>query len=236
MFLGHIGVALAAKRAAPRTSLGLLLFASQLLDGLWAILLPAGLDREGVSPILMAVVRPDFATDSISHALPVAGAAALLLALAVYAVQRSAAGALVLGLLVLSHPLLDAPARLNGLALWPGAPIVLLRGPVPVLLLVECAIFLAGLWVYLHSTRARDRIGGWGLGIVLAGLIFLFAGAIFPSPPLEAQAFWLAALGTLLCAPLGSWIERHRALGGPAGPELMASRLGGRGLAMGMFL
>ncbi len=236
MFLGHIGAALAAKRAAPRTSLGLLLFASQLLDGLWAILLPAGLDREGVGPVLMAAVRPDFGSDSIAHAWPVAAGVALVLGLAIYAVQRSARGALVLALLVLSHPLLDAPARLTGVTLWPGAPVLPLRGPVPVLLLLECAIFLGGLWSYLHTTRARDRVGSWGLGTVLAGLIVLFAIAIFPSPPLEAQAFTLAALSTLLAAPLGSWIERHRCLDGPAGPERMASRLGGRGLAMGMFL
>jgi len=32
MFIGHYGVALAAKKAAPRTSLGTLIFAAQFLD------------------------------------------------------------------------------------------------------------------------------------------------------------------------------------------------------------
>ena len=39
MFLGHFGVALAAKKAAPKTSLGALVFAAQFADLLWPILL-----------------------------------------------------------------------------------------------------------------------------------------------------------------------------------------------------
>jgi hypothetical protein len=36
LFLGHYGVAFAAKKFAPRTSLGTLAFAAQFLDELWA--------------------------------------------------------------------------------------------------------------------------------------------------------------------------------------------------------
>lgn len=37
MFVGHYGLALAAKRAAPRTSLGTLILAAQWADLLWAV-------------------------------------------------------------------------------------------------------------------------------------------------------------------------------------------------------
>ena len=39
MFIGHYGVALAAKRVAPRTSLGVLIIAAQLVDLVWPVLL-----------------------------------------------------------------------------------------------------------------------------------------------------------------------------------------------------
>jgi hypothetical protein len=39
MFLGHFGLALAAKKAAPKVSLGTLVFFAQLADLLWPILL-----------------------------------------------------------------------------------------------------------------------------------------------------------------------------------------------------
>ena len=42
MFIGHYGAAMAAKKLAPRTSLGMLVFAAQFLDLLWPILLLAG--------------------------------------------------------------------------------------------------------------------------------------------------------------------------------------------------
>ena len=46
MFLGHFGVAFAAKRAAPEVSLGTLFAAAQAADLLWPNLVLAGVDPE----------------------------------------------------------------------------------------------------------------------------------------------------------------------------------------------
>jgi hypothetical protein len=53
MFLGHYGVAFAAKRAAPSTSLGALTFAAEFLDELWPILLLIGVEHVKIVPGLM---------------------------------------------------------------------------------------------------------------------------------------------------------------------------------------
>ena len=45
MFIGHFAVAFAAKRAAPRTSLGTTFVAAQLADLLWPIFLLLGLEQ-----------------------------------------------------------------------------------------------------------------------------------------------------------------------------------------------
>ncbi|MGC2182191.1 MAG: hypothetical protein WA637_02800 [Terriglobales bacterium] len=37
MFIGHFGVALAAKKIVPKTSLGTLILAAQFLDFLWPL-------------------------------------------------------------------------------------------------------------------------------------------------------------------------------------------------------
>ncbi len=42
MFIGHIGLALAAKHVAPKPSLGTLTLAAQWADGLWPIFLLLG--------------------------------------------------------------------------------------------------------------------------------------------------------------------------------------------------
>src|SRR5437867_12780229 len=50
MFIGHYAVALAAKRVAPRTSLGTLFAATSLADLLWPVLLHFGWERAHVVP------------------------------------------------------------------------------------------------------------------------------------------------------------------------------------------
>jgi hypothetical protein len=57
MLLGHYGIAFSAKRVAPRTSLGTLFFAAQLLDELWPLLLLLGLEQVRVVPGLIGPAR-----------------------------------------------------------------------------------------------------------------------------------------------------------------------------------
>ena len=53
MFVGHVGVGFAAKRIAPQVSLGSLFLAVQFADGLWPILLLAGIEHVRIVPGLM---------------------------------------------------------------------------------------------------------------------------------------------------------------------------------------
>src|SRR5678816_4557943 len=50
MFLAHYGVAFAAKRASPRTSLGVLVLAAQWLDLLWPIFVLLGWEKVRIAP------------------------------------------------------------------------------------------------------------------------------------------------------------------------------------------
>src|SRR5205807_9570478 len=50
MFIGHYALALAAKRAAPRTSLGALFAATSLADLLWPVFLLLGWEQAHIVP------------------------------------------------------------------------------------------------------------------------------------------------------------------------------------------
>jgi hypothetical protein len=50
MFVGHLAVAMAAKKKTPEVSLGLLVAAAVWLDMLWPILLLLGIERVEVDP------------------------------------------------------------------------------------------------------------------------------------------------------------------------------------------
>jgi hypothetical protein len=59
MFIGHYGLALATKRAAPRVSLGALIAAAQPGDLIWSMLLLVGLEHVSIVPNANAALRGD---------------------------------------------------------------------------------------------------------------------------------------------------------------------------------
>lgn len=212
MLLGHYGAAFGARRLAPRTSLGTLTFAAQWLDELWPILLVAGVEHVRVVPGLMAANPLDFAYYPFSHSLLAAIVWALLIALGYRAVRRDARAALVVGALVLSHWLLDLPMHRPDLALWPGSVKVGLGAwrSIPLTILLDGGVFVAGLALYLTGTRARDAIGRWALWAMVAVLVAIFASGFFGPPPPNEKTIGFAGLALWLFIPWGWWIDRHR--------------------------
>lgn len=218
MFLGHYGVALAAKGAAPRVSLGTAILAAQLLDLIWPLLLLLGVEEVRIVPGLMAASALDFVHYPISHSLIATVAWAVVAAGAYFAWRRSRAGALIVGIAVLSHWLLDAPMHRPDLPLWPGSDILVgggLWNSLPATLAIELAVLGAGFWVYARWTTAVDRIGRWGLIGGVAALVLFFLSSLTAPPPGEAALAW-GGLTLWLFVPWGYWVDRHRRTAGAA--------------------
>jgi len=218
MFLGHLAVGLAAKRAAPRAGLGPLVAAPILLDLLWPIFLVAGLEVVRVDPGNTAVTPLDFVSYPWSHSLALALVWAALLAGAYAAATRYAAGAAVLAAGVVSHWVLDAASHRADMPLWPGGPRVGLGlwNSVPATVAVEALLFAAGVGLYLATTRARDRTGALALGAFVALAVLVFAGNLLGPPPPDARLIGWVALVQWLWVPWAAWIDRHRELRAPA--------------------
>lgn len=213
MFLGHYGVAFAAKRAAPRTSLGTTMFAAQFLDELWPVLLLLGVERVRVVPGLMAASALDFVFYPISHSLLAAVGWALLIGVTHFALRRNARCAWIIGASVASHWLLDVPMHRPDLPLWPGSPVLVGMGlwnSVPATLFIELTLFVIGLVLYARATRARDRIGNWGLWVMVTLLAAIFLSGVYGGAPPSEHALAVAALGLWAFIPWGWWVDRHR--------------------------
>jgi hypothetical protein len=212
MFIGHFGVALAAKRAAPKTSLGMLILAAQFLDLLWPILLLVGIEHVGIAPGVTKLSPLDFYDYPISHSLATVAGWALLTGLLYFAVRRYGRGAMVVALCVLSHWVLDFVVHRPDLPLWPGGPLAglgLWNSPAGAIT-AELVIFGLGLWFYLRDTSATDAVGTyafWALMILLlvGWISTLFAGA----PPNVSSLAW-GALAMWLLVPWGWWADAHR--------------------------
>ncbi|HWZ82443.1 MAG TPA: hypothetical protein VNW47_07460 [Terriglobales bacterium] len=213
MFIGHFGVALAAKRFAPRTSLAALIFAAEFLDFLWPIFLLLGLEHVRVVPGITKVQPFDFYDYPFSHSLTVALRWALAVGLIYYIVRRYVRGAWVLATLVVSHWVLDYISHRPDLPVWPGGPKVGLGlwnswlGSI----IVELAIFAVGIWLYVGSTKASDQAGTWRIWSLIALLSLGWLGALFATPPSNPIQIALASLAMWITLPWAWWAERRRA-------------------------
>ena len=213
MFLGHFGVGFGAKAAAPKVSLGSLFLAAQFLDLLWPTLLLLGVERVRIAPGITAVTPLDFEHYPVSHSLLAAIGWAALFAATYHFLRRHRRGAIVLGLLVLSHWLLDLVVHRPDLPLWPGGAEragLGLWSSHAATLAVELAIFLAGVWLYQRTTAALDRTGRWAFWGLVAFLLAIHAGNLLgPPPPSVAAIAWVGQAQWLLVA-WGYWVDAHR--------------------------
>src|SRR5258707_10571962 len=108
MFIGHYGVSFAAKRFAPRTSLGTLFLAVQLLDVLFAIFVLAGVEKLRIVPGFTQYNPYDLYYMPYSHSLAGALAWAVAAGLLTLALggRRAALWVAAAGF---SHFMLDVP-------------------------------------------------------------------------------------------------------------------------------
>lgn len=212
MFLGHYGVALAARRIAPRASLAVFFVAAQFLDMLWPLLLIADVEHVRIVPGLMAASPLDFVHYPYSHSLLMATVWGGLTGLVWFGLRRYGRTAWILAALVVSHWFLDVPMHRPDLPLWPGSTIMAGFGlwqSVPLTLVLEFGMLTSGLLLYLRSTRATNRVGSWGLWALVAALAVGFLGSLASAPPNETALAW-GALTLWLFVPWAWWVDRHR--------------------------
>lgn len=213
MFLGHFGVGFGAKALAPKVSLGSLFLAAQFIDLLWPTLLILGIERVRIEPGITKVTPLDFVHYPISHSLLAVLCWALLFSVTYLLLRRYPRGALVLGLAVVSHWLLDAIVHRPDLPLYPGSPQLVglgLWSSHAATLAVEIGILAAGVWLYLRATAATDAAGRWGLWGLVAFLLLVYVmNLLGPPPPDVAALAWVGQAQWLLVI-WGYWLDRHR--------------------------
>jgi membrane-bound metal-dependent hydrolase YbcI (DUF457 family) len=201
VFIGHFAVGFASKRLAPRTSLGWLLFAPLFADVLWPILVLAGIEHVRIDPGNTEVTPLDFVSYPWSHSLAldlVWGAALGGVAFALWRDKRVAA---VLFVGVVSHWVLDVVTHRPDMPFAPGVATKVGLGlwrSLPLTLVVEVAMFAAGLAVYLRATRAKRPAGTWGLVAFVTALLAVYVGVLCGPPPPSVRAIGWSGLASLV--------------------------------------
>lgn len=213
MFIGHFGVGFGAKTLVPRVSLGTLFLAVQFVDLLWPTLLLLGLENVEIEPGITKLTPLDFANYPISHSLLMVCVWGLLVGVIYWLVRRKIKGALMLGLCVVSHWVLDLIVHRPDLPLYPGESPRLglgLWNSLAGTLLLEGFIFVVGVILCLRVTRAKNQVGRLGFWTLVGFLVVVYFANIFgPPPPGTTAIAWAGHLQWLFVA-WAYWVDRNR--------------------------
>jgi len=213
MFVGHLAVALSAKKLEPRLPLSALVAAAFGLDLLWPLFLLVGLETVRIDPGNTAFTPLDFASYPWSHSLLMSivwGAIAGHVARVMF---KSTRVGLVIAAAVVSHWVLDYVVHRPDLPLWPGGPRVGLGlwDSIGGTIEVEGLMLAAGVAIYLHVTRARDAVGKWAFWAFVVTLGATWLSGPFTPPPPSVAAVIAMALALIAIVPAWAvWIDRHR--------------------------
>ncbi|MFZ3091089.1 MAG: hypothetical protein WA240_10775 [Nitrospirota bacterium] len=221
MFIGHYGIALAAKRIDKDISLGTLFFATQFADILFFVLTLVKIERMSFAPGITKVSPLDFTHYPYSHSL----AASFFWAGLFFVVFRIALLnsdsnknriALAIGATVLSHFLLDAIVHRADLPLLGGDSYKIglgLWNYVFASSLIELLIFLSGLWMYLKSTKGATFAGKYGMIIFSTFVTVIWIASLLTPTPSDLNIIGFVIFGLvfqLIVIGIVSWLDRKR--------------------------
>ena len=210
MFVGHYGVAFAAKKVDRSIPLWVLFLAVQFLDVLWAPFVLLGIEKVRIVPGYTASNPLDLYYMPYTHSLVAAllwsGVAALVYHLVVHPSSRQASG--VIALAVFSHwvldfivhrpdlPLYDNSAKV-GLGLW-NAPALAFS--------LETALLFAGMWLYLGKRLSHSH------ATLVFGVVMLAIQAyvFFGPPPVSGAAAAMTALAAYAIFAAAIWWMQDR--------------------------
>jgi hypothetical protein len=204
MFVGHYAVALAAKRAAPKTSLGVLVVAAQFADLLWPIFLLFGWERVEIVQGNTAFNDLSFTHYPFTHSLAMLVLWAVAFGLVYKVATGYMRGALIVAGLVVSHWILDLVVHVPDLPLVPGGGPMLglgLWNNVIATVVVESLLLLAGLWIYLRTSPPGPGMKTVAFWLLIAFIVVV--GNMHGTPPDTKALAWGALIGWIL--PVWAW-------------------------------
>jgi hypothetical protein len=216
MFVGHFGLSFAAKKAAPKVSLATLFIATQFVDVIWPFMLVFHIEKVAITPGYTKMNAFEFLYYPYTHSLVMGLVWGALTAFLYVLIKKDTRGAIVIGLCVLSHWFLDVVVHVADLPITPFDNYKVgfgLWNHIAATLIIETIIFLGGVLIYTSVTKARNKIGSWGLwSLVTLLLLITVSNAFGPTPPDSIMTLFISfvILMTIIVSFAG-WVDKNRA-------------------------
>lgn len=214
MFIGHFGVGFAAKTAAKKPSLGTLFLAAQFLDLLWPILLILGIEKVEIGNSNNSFHTLNFVHYPFTHSLLAVIIWGVVLGLIYYFIKKDSKSAVWCGLLVVSHWFLDLLVHRPDLPLFPGSSSPMfgfdLWDSFYATVVIEVAIFLAGVYFYLKTTKPKNKTGSISLWALIIFLLLVYFMNVFGPAPDSVDSIGYVGLSQFLLVGWAYWIDSNR--------------------------
>lgn len=195
MFIGHYALALSAKKIDNLPSLAIMFIAVQFLDLLWPIFVLIGIESFEIEVGNTALTPINFTSYPYSHSLLMSIIWAGLFAIAYFGFTKNKKGSILIGILVLSHWILDFITHRPDLPLSPFTSLKVGLGlwNMPVIeIILETGIFLTGVYLYFRTVNPKKKFAFWSL--IIFFLVINFMNIFGPPPPSVNAVVWSANL------------------------------------------
>ena len=131
--------------------------------------------------------------------------------------KKDTRGAIVVGICVLSHWFLDLIVHTADLPLTPFGDTKVglgLWNHLAITLLIETIIFFAGIYIYASFTKAKNKIGSWGLlSLVILLFVFNLSNTFGPPPPNSVMVLFTSSIILMgIIISLSYWVDKNRVL------------------------
>ncbi len=214
MFIGHYAVGFASKRVEPRVSLAWFVAGASLLDLLFPLFVLLGLESARFVPADTPFLRISLDDYPWTHSLAMAVVWSVVFGLLCRAVTKNPRAAVVAAAAVFSHWVLDFVTHRPDMALAPGLSARVGLGlwhSTAGTIVVEGALFVAGVWLYTKATRARDGIGRWAMWALVAFLALTYASNVVSTQQPDPRVFaWVGLVAGWLLVVWAWWADKHR--------------------------
>ena len=195
----------------PRSGLSSYRRSLPIASGLWPLLLLLGVEKVRIAPGITRASPLDFVSYPISHSLLMQLIWGLLFGILYFFWRRDVRIASLVGALLPTHWLLDYLSHRPDMPLYPQGPRLglVMWNSIPLTLIIEYGLFMAGLAIYLSATRLKGgrNYAFWSFVIFLG---VLYPVSLFGPPPPSVKVLALSAIAIWLTIPWAAWGDRQR--------------------------
>ena len=218
MYIGHYAVALALRKVDKNTSLGLLFLAVQLADIIFFPLVLLGVERFAIIENFTDSTHFELIYMPYSHSLfSTLMATTVVYFIIRFVLRQNKLTALVVGIAILSHWILDLIVHTPDLPLFADTSYKFGFGlwhSALATYILEMIILFAGFWIYLRSVKNINSFNKYGMIIFVLMLLLINAINIFgPLVNNSIEQFSITSFSLyLIFAAVAHWLDRKHVI------------------------